>query len=319
MTKVLNTTMNVTLLTTCTNRKQGPVPDSLSFASMPVGEQSKVCESWAQSVIEAPKTRTAQDTYSGRGFQEAKATSLRLNSDFYIISAGLGLVPSSTLIPAYDATLSKSSTNCIARNISDVFDAGSWWNQLNKLTKWGSSISSIVHDESNDLVLLALTSTYVPLVLGDLETISSKHAEKVRIVGLRSDDLLPERLRSSLMPYDERFDGPDGQCRGTRSDFPQRATRHFAGEFLSDSPRASRSKHAAFVQEYLANMSFPETVRRQKMTDDEIVATIKKHWHDASGNSAKMLRLFRDNLLIACEQKRFSNLFNQVKKQGLDT
>jgi len=311
--------MNVALITTCTNRKQGSVSEALDFANVSVGGQSQVCKTWAQSVVDAPNIREAQDTYCGRGFQEAKATSRVLNSGFHVISAGLGLVPSFTKIPAYNATLSKSSTNCIARKVNSAFDPGSWWQQLNKITDWGFSLSTIVHDTNIDLILLTLTSTYVPLVLGDLEALSPKHAEKVRIIGLRSKELLPEHLKSSLMPYDERFDGPDGKRRGTRSDFPQRATRQFAEELLSVTPQASRSLHAETVQEYLANMRFPTVVTRKKMTDDEIISTIKKHWFDASGNSSKMLRLFRDSLLIACEEKRFSILFNQVRKQGLNT
>ncbi len=309
--------MHIALITTCTNRKQGLVSDALTFARLPASSQSQVCETWAQSVIEAPATQTAKEIYCGRGFREAKVTSQALNSDFHIVSAGLGLVPSSVPIPAYNATLSRSSSNCIARKIRGAFDAGSWWRQLNKITEWGSSISSIAQDANVDLILITLTSTYVPLIFNDLESIKTEHARKVRVVGLRSSSQLPENLQSSLMPYDERFDGPDGTRRGTRSDFPQRVTRHFAEEILAAAPRASQSKHALAVREYLAAMRFPTMVTRQKMTDEEIIATIRKYWSDSSSRSSKMLRLFRDDLHIACEQKRFSNLFNQVRKQGI--
>ena len=50
--------------------------------------------------------------------------------------------------------------------------------------------------------------------------------------------------------------------------------------------------------------------------DEEIKSIIRKHWHDVEGRSGKMLRLFRDHLMIACEQKRFSDLFKEVKAEG---
>jgi hypothetical protein len=152
------------------------------------------------------------------------------------------------------------------------------------------------------------------LVAEDLITAPSSRLSKVRILGPRSPDALPRSLRECLMPYDDRFDGPDGTVRGTRSDFPQRVTQHFVEQILSKSRLQSRSKHAEKVRNYLETMRLPISLARQKITDEEVVEIIKKHWDDVSGSSSRMLRLFRDDLMIACEQKRFSILFNQVRR-----
>jgi hypothetical protein len=230
-----------------------------------------------------------------------------------VISAGLGLVAAKTQIPAYGATLSKSAADSISNKIDGHFDAGEWWRQVNQCTKWGSSLSQKAHDQSISLVFITVSSPYLALIIEDLMTISSSALSKVRIIGPRTHELLPERLQQCLMPYDDRFDGPDGESRGTRSDFPQRATRHFVEKIVSESPKASCLDHAGAVRRYLEPMRLPITIVRRKLTDEEVIEAIKEHWDDVSGNSSRMLRLFRDDLLIACEQKRFSTLFNQVK------
>ena len=120
------------------------------------------------------------------------------------------------------------------------------------------------------------------------------------------------------MPYDDRFDGPKGPRRGTRSDFPQRATRHFVEVILSSAPRANRETHSKLVKDFLEPLPLPKTVARRKLTDKGITEEIQKSWHEASGNSARMLRLFRDEKKIACEQGRFARLFNQVKMQRIN-
>lgn len=310
--------MNITLITTCTNRKKGGVSNALTFDGIPANNQAEVFDMWAKLVSETPTEKPARDTYCGRGFQQAIATSSSLRSDLKVISAGLGLVPASMTIPTYNATLSRSSVNCIARKIRGNFDAGIWWQRLNETTKWGSSIASLAKDKNVELILITLSSAYIPLIKNDLENITPRLAKKIRIVGLRSIKNLPAHMQKALMPYDERFDGPDGETRGTRSDFPQRTTRHFAENFLTTAPNASQAKHAQMVRNYLTPLRFPTGVTRQKMTDEEMTAAIRKHWVDVSGKSSKMLRLFRDELLIACEQKRFSTLFNQVKSQGVE-
>lgn len=308
--------MKTALITICTNRKRAQIPTALAFSHFGVGTQKDVTSRWVKAVTKAVPAGPAANLYCGRGFQVAKSTAASLRSDLVIISAGLGLVSASTPIPAYNATLTKSGADSIPKRVLGAFDAAAWWQQINQRTKWGSSISEMAQDKGFDLILITASSAYAALIAGDLISGPSSALPKIRIFGPRDPKMLPKPLQACLMPYDDRFDGPDGVVRGTRSDFPQRITQHFVEQILGASLPKSRSDDAKKVREYLAPMQQPVSVARQKMTDEEVVETIKKHWDDVSGSSSRMLRLFRDDLKIACEQKRFSTLFNQVRRMS---
>ena len=65
----------------------------------------------------------------------------------------------------------------------------------------------------------------------------------------------------------------------------------------------------------LGSMQARPRIERIKLSDQEISVIIEKNWEKALGSGSRMLRLFRDDLHIACEQKRFANIFNEVKKK----
>ena len=116
------------------------------------------------------------------------------------------------------------------------------------------------------------------------------------------------------MPYDERFDGPDSVLPGTRSDFPQRVTSHFVENILNPTEEnATTADHSRKVSDFLKGKRAPILVKREQNTDEQIRQIILRRWSDARDSSAVMLRLLRDEEKIACEQKRFSQLFKAIK------
>jgi hypothetical protein len=48
--------------------------------------------------------------------------------------------------------------------------------------------------------------------------------------------------------------------------------------------------------------------------DDEVLKVlIAQHWMAANGSGSRLLRIFRDDLNIACEQGRFAALVREVR------
>jgi len=174
-------------------------------------------------------------------------------------------------------------------------------------------LAELIEKNDDAGFVISLSRPYVEMVVEDLLSLADNDLLRVRILGLIRPGYLPDRLKNICMPYDERFDGPDNIGIGTRSDFPQRVACHFLKHIYRDDEDGDPQNHARLVGKFLEGKGFPIKVKRVSQTDDQIRATILERWDQAKGQSSKMLRVLRDDLLVACEQKRFSQLFNQVK------
>ncbi|MGF6923880.1 hypothetical protein OKW28_008077 [Paraburkholderia sp. 40] len=53
---------------------------------------------------------------------------------------------------------------------------------------------------------------------------------------------------------------------------------------------------------------------RERKTDSEILALLRKNWDRFDGTSARLLRFLRDEALVACEQSRFRNLWCHLQQ-----
>jgi len=114
------------------------------------------------------------------------------------------------------------------------------------------------------------------------------------------------------MPYDERLELVDGYA-GTRSDFAQRAMRHFVESLAGQ--QLQRDDAKSLVESALGHRSAKSRIARTKATDDEIAALLRLHWHKQRGSSSRLLRYLRDDAQVACEQKRFQTIWRGLKAQ----
>ena len=115
------------------------------------------------------------------------------------------------------------------------------------------------------------------------------------------------------MPYDDRLDGADSPIRGTRGDFAARALRHFATYIVEGGDDRAVDVHARAVSAAINEWQLVGRFDRVRHDDDALRQFIAVHWHAANGSSSKVLRIFRDDLGIACEQGRFAGLVRQVR------
>jgi hypothetical protein len=308
--------MKIALVTTCTNRKKVAIPNELRAANLPRGDQHTLLQLWTKQINLEHQTGQACDLYCGRGFSEALATARNCKIGLWIISAGLGLVASKQKIPPYNLTITTGYPDSLqTKLVSDaIFYASGWWTDVNSvLHGTATPIADLVRSNRNTIFVLALSSNYAELIADDLNSLENDAVNRVRILGCALTPNLSSKFRDVWMPYDDRFDGPDSCLPGTRSDFPQRIARHFIEEIVPRIPTASPQEHANKIISFLKKKRYPSIPTRTLKTDAEIKFVIDKRWQDCNGLSGKMLRILRDDELIACEQKRFSQLFNEVK------
>lgn len=307
--------MSRILITSCANRKYSDGREIIEVSSCNRGPLSTVAESWVDCHKSAPATRKAVETYKGRGFSEAIKACAETESELMIVSAGLGLISGDEQIPVYDATTASKSPNSIAKRIEGTFSPTRWWEEINRLAGRPEPIRALAANPRVKTVVLALPSSYLALVSAELALLDKRSRDKLRIITHGSTEKLPLFLQEMAVSYDDRFDGPDSPNPGTKSDFFQRAARHFMVSVLAKNLEVSAAQHSDLTKNILSSMRKPIRPIRQTASDEHILMLIAKDFHRASirGRSSSMLRHLRDNRLIACEQSRFRHLFNSIK------
>jgi hypothetical protein len=301
------------VLTNCTNRKSGIANPLLICENLDTSTIGNVAQQWVNRLKEVPPVNSASNTYCGRGFQEAKSSANSLNCPLYVVSAGLGIIKSTQLIPSYNLTISSRSNNSINRKVTDFTSTDKWWSCIANKTIYGSSLFNTLKDQSEGLILIALSRPYIELINDELLNFPPHQEPRVRFFGKKLNHVLPEYLHKNWMPYDDRLDSTGASYKGTQGDFAQRALRHFVNEILSNEPYEDTHSHSTKINALLAPLSKRETPKRQQMNDQEIANMIRNQWELGKGQSSRILRLIRHELGIACEQSRFKKIYHFVK------
>jgi hypothetical protein len=256
----------------------------------------------------------AGDLYVGRAIAESKRVSRLLGADLYIVSAGLGLVRETTLVPNYNLTVSGNGGSLKGALKTSGEYSTVWWTTLIGRAESAGSLSDLICTQPDRLALIALPATYLEMVGDDLDTINSTAAPMIRIFTSEAGRAkIPGHLLQCALPYDERLESIVGY-QGTRAEFPQRALRHFVevlnGQHLS-LPHAYAATNSA-----LYGLKMRKVPPRQRMTDAQIASLLREQWTSYSGNSARLLRYLRDTALVACEQSRFQVLWKKVQAEN---
>lgn len=302
------------VITSCTNRKRIAPAQGLTASRLRRGDLKAVAAAWEERLRSADRQVLASDLYCGRGFRQAEGAAITERAGFFVVSAGLGFVPATARVPSYSLTVAAGSADNILSRISGAMTAADWWKALARTSPYGQSIAKAV-EEHKGPILVALPAGYLGMIAHDLLALPARTRSRLRIFTLTPPEVLPEGLRSSVMPYNSRFDGADTPVAGTRSDFAQRSLAHFVEAVLPKHPRADFEGHADAVEKLLSGFRRQEMPVRLRRTDAEIAQLIRRHWSDVDGQSSRMLRFLRDELGIACEQGRFRGLFLAFKEK----
>jgi hypothetical protein len=306
----------IILITTCTSRKRKQVPPSLQASSLREGSQRSVLNEWCHRLSANAAFDTASAIYCGRAFREAFLATREVSGDLWIISAGIGLVSEKAMIPSYSITIGDSGSDSILRKIKgEKFSPAKWWAGITAFHGSPNPMCRLIIHNPSKLFVIALSQAYAGLVQQDILSLSDHDLHRVRLIGLALHPVVDSRLQKVVMPYDERLDGPGGTNSGTRSDFAQRAMRHFVTEVLTPSNFNDLQLQIQFVSKTLSCRNYRQVPKRKRVSDQAIMDLILKNWHSFSPcSSSRMLRMIRDDEKIACEQSRFKELYRLAKE-----
>lgn len=301
------------VITTCTNRKRKPISEALHASSLPRAVIEEVMAEWVHRLSDEKARFPVTDLYGGRSFQDAAVTAEVLGGRMLVISAGLGVLDARAVVPSYACTILPHVADSLSARVAGLFSVQEWWVLLTQASPFSFRLDQAI-TASKGLVCAALSGAYIEMIAGDLVALPASARDRLRLFTRASLDRVPKLLRPYVMPYDDRLDGIDSTIRGTRNDFAGRALRHFAENIVLPTDERSVEKHAAAVQAALAKWRLPVTVARQRHDDSTLLALLHQHWERNGGSTARLLRFFRDDLNIACEQGRFAVLARMVRK-----
>lgn len=304
--------MSAVVITNCTGRKRVLARKAALLPPSNATTLPALAKTWLQSINDADALQTIRDLYVGRSVMDSASVAQGIDAELMFVSAGLGLIDSKQQRPAYNLTVSRGDGS-----ISPVLNrlgatAAEWWDEINTAQGRPHPLRALLLSRSTKLVLMALPSGYLEMVFNDIKGVSETALQKLRVFtsapGVSS---LPAHVRPCVMPYDKRL---EATLPGTKGDFPQRAMRHFVevlnGHVMNDLDLA---RHA--VSKALGRLVAPVLPERAKLTDDEILSLLKRHWHHHGGQSSRLLRYLRDDALVACEQGRFRDLWHRTRSQ----
>lgn len=277
---------------------------------------SEVAGDWCSRIKSANGRIAANRLYCGRTFVEAGLAAKRCGALLFVVSAGMGAIEEDAEIPCYNLTVSNGSAdNVLSRVEERNASARDWWQFVSRDSPFASSLEAISGRGLSGPILAALPGPYLLMIEADLVCLPENVRERLRIFARGADTFVDERLRPCVMPYDGRLDGVASPIRGTQGDFAQRAARHFADVVLSGGDGGSAEKDRIAVEKALGPLTPPTAIVRRPVTDEEVRGYMRDRWEHAGGQAARMLRVLRNDLRVACEQKRFQALFREVRAE----
>ena len=159
----------VHLITTCTNSKyhNAQRADLEMFQNSPSLEH--LAKLWCANLESIPDSEKlpAIERYKGLHWSVAKSCLDEQDVELWIISAGLGLVHLSTLIPDYQATFAGGGKNSIPsfglnRHIANQH----WWNEIS--ARQHCSLSLLFDEHPEDIFIVSGSKDYIKAVQTDL-------------------------------------------------------------------------------------------------------------------------------------------------------
>ncbi len=299
------------IITACANRKHHNADFGTTGRNLPYGSLSDVSAEWKSRLSVAPDVSVARDLYGGRSFSLAVSAAACAKAKLYIVSAGLGFLTSEQSVPAYDLTVSAGSVDCVLNHIKPSASAAEWWQTLIDPDELRATLRS-----TGGLILIAVGAAYLKMLEPVLLGLPDETVERLRIFAGSATSTLSGRLAGQILPYDARLDGPQSPIRGTMIDFASRALHHFATTVVTEQPHGSVASHAKQVESILMAWSRPSVSSGVRRSDADIKTLLRQHWDRTGGSTGRLLRVLRDELAVACEQKRFSRLAGEVRSEG---
>lgn len=281
----------LTIIVTCTDRKSATPADELMVRNLPKSQVSVRARAWREALERAPVRRPLIDLYCGETWGQVRhlalrATRLGYEPTIFVASAGLGLQHVSTSAPAYAATFSSGHADSVG---ASLLESRAWWGTLRhaEVPPRGQAIwvLSEAYSQVVGMQLLEETSPSDVLVFGG----SKEVGDSARIPSDRS-------LRRALG--------------GTVASLNVRSATQWLSLSEGEDPFTSAARHKWLI--WSQENRYHEVFDRKPMSDSGVRAfVVELRSRQPTISKTNALKALRE-AGMACEQRRFSALFQQA-------
>lgn len=295
------------IISNCTNRKSSKLENIKPTASMyDASSADEFIREWFEILKNTSQKKPAITVYQGRTVSEIIRAKNLLNAEIVFLSAGLGIVKESDLIPNYDLTISEGA-NSLKKLLSKwKINESIWWEKLNNKSNNHNFLNSI-----DGYIFIALPHAYLQMLIPTLINMNNHQLKNIRLfLHPISYQSLPDKLKQCYMPYDYKID--NSIFTGTKVDYCQRCLHHFIKYIHA--PNQNLMEASEIVKAFIHELPpLSPKIRRTQLSDSEISNILLEGWDSFKGQSSKLLRYLRDDRNIACEQSRFQGLWRTIK------
>lgn len=289
------------LVLPCTNRKASYLGAPICYGSM----ANPSVDAWKRTLEAVPDAMRfpAHRVYVGGSWSRAwRARLMAPEAACWIASAGYGLIRDIDRIVPYQATFQQNTPDTVARD-TDFLD------HVDAMQDWIEELCPRWHMKLNrhqGITMCQLSMSYIDAMLPGLDKLGAKLGERLVILcpGAAADPQHP--LADYLLPIDARI---EAELKTTRSDLGAAALLWL---FQRHPPRLGwdLSKIRIDLKSFTHTLPPIRNFDRQRMTDEAVFRFLDKEALKLEKPTAsRLLRNLRDAGL-ACEQKRFRDLFH---------
>jgi hypothetical protein len=315
---------DVHILAACTDRKRLSVPNRLRLRTVPAGDTTSRAKSWWQRLEEDEgQTIRAEDLYAGDHWAAVRKLSSTagqqgFSAKTWVISAGYGLVPVNACIRPYSATFAGSHPDSVTNRQIKVLSRKTilqtWWKDL-------CAMRSVRFAKPRSLTKLARTmpkATFIIIASPDyllaleediLATFNSLIDPNQLIIISSHSEVLSQSLQAHIVPSVATLQSLVGGALGS---LHARVALMILENAHKWDLRADTLRRRLIK---LATISPPLRKHdRERLTDLEVSKFVRRALKRVPQPSCTAVLQELRSSSLACEQKRFKEIYWAVKE-----
>lgn len=313
---------SVNVVVTCTKRKTRTPVSQLRLGEVAGATPEARAALWVDRLKAASSDRVrALDLYAGdhwsvvRSLPGAGARS-GIEVRLWICSAGYGLVPAEAGLHPYSATFSDRHADQVHRftGLSRRESHRRWWAALEP---WEGpqpgeprTIRDLAQRTPEIPIVMVGSDSYLDPLAPDLRSTLGVLASPDLLIMISGGTKRSAGLDQNLIPFDARL---NSVLRGPLMSLNARVVRELLVSGTELSAPATTEWLAELGRE-LPHFKYPV---RERISDDEVIAFIRGELVDnPRARWSPLHRKLRETLRLACEQKRFRDLFVTVAAEA---
>lgn len=317
---MLSQSLAINLVVNCTGRKRAKSRAIAARRFKGISLEKRI-KHWTTSLeeSEAPSV-PASELYCGDSWATIRSAILTSGPgheiEWWIVSAGYGLIRSDELIVPYSATLTRRNRDSVMDPDEVASTGQQWWDGLcawkRSRRRRPSSLQRLASMYPDRPLLVVLSADYVSALENDLLAAQQELTDPDRLVIVSAGAKKDGPLAANFLPCDARLEHALG---GARSSLNARIARRILTTITPKKVCISNLRRT-FVN-LLRRQPPVRFIKRQRWDDGQLVGFIERGLTGSEGTShSALLRALRDGG-VACEQQRFRKLFNATKRAFL--